>query len=312
MTNIKIAGAFVFLLSILLAFLFNNITKQNNLNNERLNSINQQKIFIQEISKNIFSAYKDKNISNSKLDNSINRLFSNIEKIKNKNDNTSSLYSDFYLKIQEFKNLNKTTTSYSSIIIEKLVNNIYKINLELTIELDKLIYMYQKELQNKLNIYKNIEYTFFFLLITLLIYLFTQIKKILIFIQKFLLISKKMIKNSSIKNLEPLEENSISTNVSLYDATTNFNHFIHKANASIEYSIKSMEHSCKSLEVVESNLENLLKFLYTMKNKDNSDLTKKEDVIIQSLEELITSTQNLKNLKNDLNELISQKSNTHS
>ena len=310
MTKIKIAGAFVFLLSILLVFLFNNINKQNNLNNTVLNSINQQKTFAQEISKNILYAYKAKNISNSKLDDSTKKLLSNINTIKNQNDKILSLYSDFYLKIQEFKTINKTTTSYSSILIEKLVNSIYKINLELIIEFDKLIYMEQKRLQNKLMIYKNIEYTLFFFLIILLIYLFTQIKKILIFIQKFLLISKKMINNSSIKNLEPLEEDNISSNLSLSDATTNFNHFIHKTNASVEYSIKSIEHSSKSLEVVESNLEDLLKFLYTMENND-IDLTKKEDVIIQSLEELITTTQNLKNLKNDLNDLISQKSNTN-
>jgi len=307
MIKIKIAGAFIFLLSILLVFLFNDINKQNNLNNDTLNNIKQQKIFIQDISKNILFAYKDKNISNYKLDNSIKKLLLNISAIKNQNNKTLSLYSDFYLKIQEFKNLNKITTSYSSILIEKLVNNIYKTNLELIIELDKLISIHQKELQNKLNIYKNIEYTLFFLLITLLVYLFTQIKKILIFVQRFLLISKKMIKNSSIKNLEPLKEDSISSNISLYDATNNFNSFVHKTNASVEYSIKSIEHSSKSLEMVENNLEDVLKFLYTMENND-MDLTKKEDVIIQSLEELITTTQNLKNLKNDLNDLINFKS----
>ena len=61
--------------------------------------------------------------------------------------------------------------------------------------------------------------------------------------------------------------------------------------------------------MVEKNIEDVIEFIYAMEEEDSldKDLTKKEDIIIQSLEELTTSMQNLKKLKIDLNDLVSKK-----
>ncbi len=319
MTKIKIVGALVFTLSIVLAILFNYVSEQSKMSNNLLNTINQQKAFTQEISKNIFYIYKNKNASSSQLESSIKSFISNMNNRENKLNRVKSiaiknqsakiliLWNNFYLEVQNFRNLNKTTTAYSSIILQKLVNNIYKINLNLVVEFDKLINIHQTELQSNITIYKNIEYTLFFLLVTLLIYLFTQIKEILIFIQKFLTTSKKIRSNSSIKELELLESDINSSNSNICDATDNFNYLVNKINDSVEYSSKSIEHSYKSLELVEKNIEDLLELLYTMEDDKelDKDLTKKEDAIIQSLEELTTSSQHLRELKIDLDNLIS-------
>jgi len=319
MTKIKIVGAVVFTLSITLAVLFSYVSHKSKISNNLLDTINQQKAFTQEISKNIFYIYKNQNASTAQLDSSIKSFITNVNKRDQKLDGVDSvaikeqsakillLWNTFYLKVQNFRDLNKNATTYSSIILEKLVNNIYNINLDLVIEFDKLIKIYQKELQSTLDIYKDIEYSLFFLLVISLVYLFTQIKEILIFIQKFLITSKKIISNSSIKDLEPIKNESNSSNASLSDATDNFNFLINKINDSVLYSSKSIEHSYKSLELVEKNIEDLLELLYTMENnKDlDKDLTKKEDVIIQSLEELTTSAQNLRELKIDLDNLTS-------
>ena len=318
MTKIKIVGALVFTLSIILAVLFNYVSEQSKISNNLLDTINQQKAFTQEISKNIFYIYKNKNASNSQLDSSIKSFVSNMNNRENKlnrvnfiaiKDQSAKiliLWNNFYLEVQNFRNFSKTTTVYSSIILEKLVNNIYKINLNLVVEFDKLIKIHQTELQNSIAIYKNIAYALFFLLVVLLIYLFTQIKEILIFIQKFLTTSKRIRSNSSIKELELLESDINSSNSNISDATDNFNYLVNKINDSVEYSSKSIEHSYKSLESVEKNIEDLLELLYTMENNKelNKDLTKKEDAIIQSLEELTTSSQHLKELKIDLDNLI--------
>ena len=84
MTKIKIVGAFVFTLSILLAILFNYLNDQNKISTNILNTINQQKAFTQEISKNIFYIYKNKHASCSQLDNSIKSFISNVSS-QNKN-----------------------------------------------------------------------------------------------------------------------------------------------------------------------------------------------------------------------------------
>jgi len=326
MTKIKIVGALIFILSIILAILFNHVSEQSKISNNLLDTINQQKAFTQEISKNIFYIYKNPTASNSQLDDSIKSFVSNMNNRDKKLDGIDSiaikeqsakiliLWNSFYLEVQNFRNLSKTTTAYSSIILEKLVNDIYKINLDLVVEFNKLIDIHHREVQSNISIYKNIEYTLFFLLLLLLLYLFSQVKEILSFIQKFLTTSKKIRSNSSIKELEPIKEKNSSSNTSLSDATDNFNFLVNKINDSVAYSSQSIEHSYKSLEFVEKNIEDLLELLYTMEDDKEIDkeLTKKEDAIIQSLEELTTSSQHLKDLKIDLENLISSKSNIHS
>ena len=319
MTKIKIVGVLVFTLSIILAVLFNHVSEHSKISNNLLDTINQQKAFTQEISKNIFYIYKNNNASSSQLDDSIKSFISNMNNreiklhkinsiaIKEQSAKILVLWNTFYLEVQNFRDQSKITTAYSSIILEKLVNNIYKMNLALVVEFNKLIDIHQAELQSSITTYKNIQYLLFFLLLLLLVYLFSQVKDIISFIQKFSTTSKKIRSNSSIKELEPIKEENGSSNTSLSDATDNFNFLINKINDSVEYSSQSIEHSYKSLELVEKNIEDLLELLYTMEDDKeiDKDLTKKEDAIIQSLEELTTSTQNLKELKIDLDNLIS-------
>ena len=319
MTKIKIVGALIFTLSIVLAILFNHVSEKSKISNNLLDTINQQKAFTQEIAKNIFYIYKNPTASSSQLDDSIKSFISNMNNKENRLDGVDSvaikkqsaeilvLWNSFYLEVQNFRDLSKTTIAYSNIILEKLVNNIYKTNLDLVVEFNKLIDMHHAEVQSTLTIYKNIEYALFSLLLLLLVYLFTQVKEILSFIQKFLTTSKKIRSNSSIKELEPIKEENNSSNTTLSDATNNFNFLVNKINDSVEHSSQSIEHSYKSLELVEKNIEDLLKLLYTMEDDKGIDkeLTKKEDAIIQSLEELTTSAENLKELKVDLDNLIS-------
>ena len=316
MTKIKIVGAFIFILSILIAILFIYVNEKNRLSNTLLDTINQQKAFTQEIAKNIFYINKNRDASTQQLDDSIKKFMNNrdeklseipSEAIKNQSKKIIILWNSFYLEVQNFRDTSKASTAYSTIILEKLVNNIYKINLKLVVEFDELITIHQEELQSSLNIYKNIEYSLLFLLVTLLIYFFTQIQDVITFMQKFLTTSKQIISNSTIKDLEPIQDDISSSNTNISDATDNFNFLINKINNSVLYSSQSIEHSFKSLELVEKNIEDLLELLYTMEDDKeiDEDLTKKEDIIIQSLEELTTSSQHLKELKVDLDNLIS-------
>ncbi len=318
MSNIKIAGAFIFILSLILAILFNYTSKQNSINSELLNSINMQKAFTQEISKNIFYIYKNKISSHKELNTHI-KNFSELMNSRKRNLNTTTsdeigkqnkklvkLWNEFYLSVQNFRDQRKITTAYSNIILEKTVNTIYNKNLMLVINLDRLIELHKAYFNTQINSYKNIQYLLFFLLLILLIYLFTQVKVIISFIQKFSHTSQNIIAKSTIKDLEPIEVKSSS--VDLLKATNNFNFLVQKIDGSIRNSTISIEHSVKSLELVEETIEDLLDLIAKMdeNNEIDKELTKKEDVLIQSLEELTTSAQQLKALKTDLNYLTTQ------
>ena len=60
------------------------------------------------------------------------------------------------------------------------------------------------------------------------------------------------------------------------------------------------------MEILEQHIEELVELIYTMnENSRDKELRKKEDAVIQSLEELSSTARGLKNLKNDLDNLIS-------
>lgn len=79
MTKIKIVGLLVFIVSIALTILSSYISHENKINNKLLDTINAQKGFTQEISKNIFYIYRNHNASTDQLDHSIQNFIHNIE-----------------------------------------------------------------------------------------------------------------------------------------------------------------------------------------------------------------------------------------
>ena len=306
MRNIKIVGAFIFILSITLAILFNITSKKNILHNDFINSINKQKSFTQDVSKNIFYIYRNKLASTKKLDTSIKKFMQNVDsKHKFQNKQIILLWNSFYLDVQKFRDFEATESPYSHILLEEIVTNIYNTNLKLVVEFDKLTHIQQNSFNNEVNNYKYLQYSLFFILVLLLLYLFTQLKNVISFIQKFISTSKSIIINSSIKDLAPIEVSKSS--IDIEEATDNFNALVQKINSSIEYSSKSIEHSCNSLEVLEQNIEQLIELVYVM-NSDQTDksLTKKEDAVIHSLEELNSTASKLINLKKELDNLITK------
>jgi len=317
MTKIKVTGFFIFSISIILAFLSSYISTQHTLNNELLNTINEKKAFTQEISKNIFYIYKNKQSSTKQLDDSIKKFLANMDHqeeifqklsphlVKIHSQKVAQLWNKFYLSVQKFRDATRVTTPYSNILLESVVKDIYNTNLMLIIEFNKIIEADKVYFDKNLHTYKNIQYTLFFILVLLLIYLFTQVKTVIAFIQKFLIVSKNIIKNSSIQNMQPIEIQKSDADIST--ATTNFNYLVQKIDRSIENASDSIEHSYKSIEEIEKHIEDLLELLCLMQEDKTRDkeLNKKEDAIIQSLEELTSSAASLKNLKTDLKNLVS-------
>jgi methyl-accepting chemotaxis protein len=308
MNRIKVVGGLVFALLIILAILSISIVKQNRENSNSLSFIHEQKAFTQEISKSIFYIYKNGDNSPETLDKTIKKYIENVkinESEFSQNEIIATLWNIFYADVQKFRNQQKISTGYNSVITAKLVNRIYHNNVLLVNEFDKFIEMKQVEYHENMEGYKKLQYLLFFTLIGLFIYLFTKIRVIIGFIQKFSKTSKNIIENSTIQGLKPMEE---IEQEELKEATKNYNHLVEKINSSINYSSQSMGQTTESLEKVAENIEDFMELLSTMQEDESEALFEKEDAVIDSLEGLMRLRKKLKHLQRDLDSLISSKS----
>ncbi|MEN4053490.1 MULTISPECIES: hypothetical protein [Sulfurimonas] len=313
MTKIKLLGALIFVLSLVLAYYSKYVSAQNEVNLRLLKTINEQKAFTQEISKNIFYIYNNRDASTAQLDESIKRFVENMnhreeildevlsEEIQNQTDKIIKEWNHFYLLVQQFRDASKVQhNAYTNILLEKLVKDIYAANLTLVVEFNKLIEMHKKYFDNFMYISKFVQIFLFLLLIIVLIYFFTQLKDVIGFIQKFLNTSKNIVRKSTVKEVKPIDTKSSVADIS--KATDNFNYLVQKIDDSIEYSSASIENASNSLETIEKNIEDLLDLVSTMdtQNSYDKEMITKEDILIEALEELTTSLQKLQKLKQSL------------
>ena len=300
MNRIKIVGVLVFLLSFLLAFISMEIANKNRTNISTLSSLTQQKSSTQEVSKSIFYIYRNGVRGSKVLDNI------KLEKVcVNQNGKITALWNKFYRDVQKFINQQKIATGYNSIITDKLVNEIYHQSVILLNEFDMLIVSKKSHNQQEIEGYRKLQYMLFFILMGLLFYLFSQLHLVIEFIQKFSKTSSKIIKNSTIQGLEPID--IITSKHELKEATKNYNYMVEKMNLSITDSSNSMTVSIKSLEEVAQNIENFMELLSTMHKMKSDELFKKEDAVIDSLETLMCLRKSLKDLQIDLDTLSSLK-----
>jgi len=301
MKRIKIVGIFVFIISIILALFSNYISKENRISLGDLSILTEQKSFTQEISKSIFYSYKNNQDISKMLDRTTAKF---IEKNSARLSNDPKIlerWNKFYADVTKFRKVEEVKTAYSSIVTEKLVNRIYHNNVMLVNELNILIEKKKNVASHNIEIYKKIQYFLFFILITLLIYLFSQVRLIIEFIHKFTKTSKNIIENSTIQGLKPiiLEQDDQTLQV----ATENYNHLVEKIDNSISYTTQSMEQTRKSLEEVAKNIEDFMVLLSTMQEDESGALFDKEDAVIDSLETIMQLRKKLKHLQKDLDKL---------
>jgi hypothetical protein len=312
MKNIKIIGFLIIFLLIVLALFSKYIAMQNSANINLLKTINEQKAFTQEISKNIFYIYKNKSASTKELDKIIKAFIENMNnsnnslekvespEIKEQTEHIVLLWNEFYFLVQNFRDKSKLGNPYSNLILEKIVNNIYKKNLILVMEFNKLITIHKEYFDNVKERNRTIQVLLFTILLTLLIYLFTQLQDLLLFMQKFLQTSKKIVQRSTVRGIKPIELISKSETVS--KASDDFNFLIQKIDDAVSLSVASLQNSTESLEQIEKNIEDLLELIDTMDEQNNLDkeLIKKENIMIEALEEVSNSIQKLQIIEKHL------------
>lgn len=306
MTKIKFLGAAIFILSLLLALIFTHTHTKSLEYKKTIDTLAKQKDFTQEISKNIFYMYQSKEYATDDL-NSLVKLF--IDNMNSEDEGIEvnkkivHLWNKFYLFVQTFRDDIKSNSPYSTITLQRCVKDIYDTNQELIVEFDKLIKLKQDVYAKEQNIFKTTQYLLFVILVTLLIYMFFQLRGVIEFIHRFINSSKNIINNSSIKDLKPIEIEQ--KNIEIKEAQENFNILVSNIDSSIKNYSKSIEYSNELLIVLERDMEELMEFIYEMnESKRDKELIEKEDIVIQSFEELSACTKKLNNLKDDLNNLI--------
>ncbi len=202
MNKIKAAGIIVFIISIILVVVSINISDHNKINNNFLETINKQKAFTQEISKNIFYIYKNKSSSTTQLNNSIKKFLKNMDNksatIKDKE--ILLLWNKFYLNVQKFREQSSLSTPYVKITLEQTIKNIYSINLKLIVKFEQLIVDHKDEFYEVHKYHKYIQYVLFFILLMHLIYVLFFILKTT---NNFDILMKKI--DNSIKSIDQIE-----------------------------------------------------------------------------------------------------------
>ncbi len=325
MKKIKFIGIVIFMLTITLIYISVYISEQNKTHTMILESIHNQKALIQSIAKNSFYLYREKSknlledIPTKRLDKSIeqfyiianneNKLLKTIKStnIIQQNNLIYKLWNNFHKDILTFEQQIEVTIPYTNILLEKTVSRIFNQNLYLITQFDKLIQLQKQYFAQLVLKYKQLEYILLFLIVLCVLYLLTQINTVISFVQQFLQTSNKVIENKSIEDIQPIKINQ--NNSEIQQATNNFNAMVSKINTSIQIASNSIEDTSKSLENIENNIEEFLILLNTM-DKDHKidiEITKKEDAVIQALDELMSITDKLDNLKHNLHNLIQSK-----
>jgi len=320
MKKIKIVGLIIVFVSLCLIAFIKYIDSQNKLYDNALYITSKQKSLTQDIAKNVFYIYRNDTLSLNQLNNIIEKSIINqnlhnkivaetySDEIIKQQKSIKKLENEFYKYVNIFKDQNRVVIAYANILLRQSVKEVYSINLELVQEFDKCILLQQRRYSKKMLEYEIVVNALIVILTLLVLYLFTQVRTIISFIQTFNDTSNKIIKNSSIKDLEEISVEN-NNNEDIKNAVNNFNNIVQKINHSIEYSANQIEHTSQSLEQIESNIEEFMDCCIEMniENKENINIIKKEDAVIESLDELMNLSNKLKNLQNNLQDLIKNK-----
>ena len=302
MKRIKIVGFFILMVSIILIFLTNFISRQDQDFARRLALMGTQKSHLQEIAKSVFYTHRYKKQYPKSIDTHRYEFLKNTELNGDKVPRIEKLSYEFFKLLNEFKYVYIGNVPYSILILDKSVNEIYKKNMELVVAFNKQTKAMKSHYEIQMQQYRILQYALFALLILLLIYIFSQIDAIIRFIQKFTRTSDRLIEKSSIEGLQPITVHS--HNNDLDAASYNFNTLVAHIDHSLKIATTSTENSIQALEIVERNIALLISLVDSMQEKEREDIYKREDAIIDALEVLTALTRHLKDLKRELEHLL--------
>ncbi len=315
LSKIKIVGA------LLTTVIFTVIGVTIHINNKTskdatiINMAGKQRMLTQKMAKNIFYIHTNNKYDFRELD-AAYELFSkhlymlsngdykkglyvvDDELINNQLIKVKKMWQEFSQHIISFKH-NKLTKQDNN----KLVQVIYDTNGELLYEIDRLVGMYTKYSEAQISYIISFQYYAGLFLLIILVYILVALKKIESQVNNFLEYTKSLASTTDISDVVIKE---IDDDLEFKEASSSLSCFITKVNSAVQESNIALEHSQKAsykLEQINDEFDEVLKGI------ENSamladDIDKSEDMMIESSEELLQSTQKLQKLKDQLDKLL--------
>lgn len=285
-----------------------------------INIAGKQRMLTQNISKNIFYIYHNKNSSYWELDTSTIEFIYNLNSLKDGNSligiskaptdeiekqlsKVEILWNNFHKNIVDFKEIIQNNDKDNDLALKNIVDSIHDTNTILLSQVDSLVSMYTTYSEQKSDFIRYIQYLFALFIVILMFYSFSQLKAMEENVKKFFDESKKIMEENSNELLTPIK---IEAEKEIVEATDTINCFIDKINAAMIYSSNAIEQSNNASIKLEEITEEFDKIIDELTNSADisKQLNKSEDIVIQSQENLMNSTKKLQELKNELDKLM--------
>lgn len=319
-TKIKFIGIlFIVLMISIIATTFY-LNEKNKKDALIINIAGKERMLTQNISKNIFYLYQNKNASYLDLDSSTLEFIYNLNSLKDGNSligiskaptaqikeqllKVETLWNSFHKNIEDFKNLVKENDKNNEMALKNIVISIYDTNIPLLTEVDDLVSMYTNYSEQKSDFIEDLQYIFALFIMFLIFYSFLQLKSMEENVKKFFDESRKIMEDSFNEPLRPIK---IEAEEEIIEATDTINCFINKINSAMTYSANAIEQSNNASVKLEEITEEFDKIIDELNNSADisKQLNKSEDIVIQSQENLMNSTKKLQELKNELDKLM--------
>lgn len=319
-TKIRILGAGLIFTILSLIILTIYLNQKNTKDALIINIAGKERMLTQQISKNIFYLYNQRQLDFNELDNAVEEFKYILDSLK-KGDKLRGitpsptdeiaqqiskvfvLWNSFHMNVQSFKELiiMKSKDNEKRLTIQ--VNSIYTSNSNLLQEVDNLVSMYTLHAEQKTHIIKNFQYSGAFVLFLLIIYSLQQLRTIEAHANEFLKYSKNII-NTQVEN-KPIEYIEIDAEKEIVEVSDTLNCFINKINSAMEYSQEAVLKSQLASDQLKEITDEFDKLLEDMEDTKNLSfqLNKSEDIAIQTSDDLIKTTKKLSNLKQQLDNL---------
>lgn len=319
-TKIKILGAglVVTILSLIILTIY--LNEKNIKDSLLINISGKERMLTQQISKNIFYLYHQRKLDFNELDNAVEEfkyILNSLEKgnelrgieaaptdeIAQQISKIIVLWKSFNTNVQTFKELIISKNKDNEKKLKVQVSSIYTSNNNLLKEVDNLVSMYTQYTEQKTHTIKNFQYGGAFILFLLIIYSILQLRKIESHANEFLQYSKNII-NTQVEN-KPIEYIEIDAEKEIVEVSDTLNCFINKINSAMEYSEEAVNKSQLASEKLEEISDEFDQLLDDIEDSQtiSSQLSKSEDIAIQSSEDLLQTTKKLANLKQQLDNL---------
>ncbi len=320
-TKIRILGAVLVILMVSLIALTIYLNQKNVKDALIINIAGKERMLTQKISKNIFYHYQNNTTNFHDLNAAVEEFNYGINSLQNGNDlrgimsvptdkiaqqisKVLILWNSFIKDVTAFKHLLVLRDKKTEPLLQSTVASIYSSNIILLDEVDNLVTMYTDFIESKTQTIKYFQYAGAIILFILIIYSIVQLRRIEAHAQEFLDYSKNIIQSQlENKQIEPIV---IEAESEIEEATDNLNCFINKINSAMDYSSEALAKSQMASEKLEEITDEFDKIINEIHDSSaiTSQLDKSEDIIIQSNEELLKSTQKLGKLKEELDKLL--------